>query len=85
MNPARAARKHKIGCNSEEYFEDEIRLVNVRLVLALRDVQKAGNKGVALLRPERIGDAQLNVFLFAGFLQPALEFAERGMESSLIL
>src|SRR5438445_685184 len=66
-------------------FSFEIDLVDVGLVFAFGDVQKSWHESVALLRPQCIGDAQLNAFLFAGLLESALEFAEGGMESCLIL
>ena len=62
----------------------EIGLVNIGLVFTFSEVQKTGQKWMAFLRPECVGDVQLHPLLFAGLIKPPLKHAESRTDLVLI-
>ena len=62
----------------------EVRLVEAGLVIALADVQESREEGMALLRPQGIGEAQLDAFLVVGLVELSLQLTKGGMELRLV-
>ena len=59
---------------------DEVSLIDIGLIFPFGDFQKVRQEGVTLLRPERIGNVQLDAFRPTGSNKLALEFAKSGRQ-----
>src|SRR5256885_16983000 len=66
-------------------MSNKVRLINARLIILDRILQKWSNNVMALLRPKRVGDANFNALALPRAIQLALQFAESRMHLRLVL